>query len=69
MEKSDYYFWAGFTLAFFTPIVAGYLEELYVSMHGYLFDSHGILIFSCNLCVLICGIFLMIVGIIRRNDE
>ena len=36
MKKSDYYFWAGFALSFFTPIVAGYLEELYVSMHGYL---------------------------------
>ncbi len=69
MKKSDYYFWTGFALSFFTPIVAGYLEELFTSMHGFLYDWHGILIFFCNLCVLICGIFLMLLGIIRRNDE
>lgn len=69
MKKSDYYFWAGFALSLFTPIVASYMIELYLSMNQSLYECYLILTFFCNLCILICGIFLMIVGIIKRHDE
>ena len=35
MKKGDYYFWTGFALSFFTPIVASYMIELYLSINLY----------------------------------